>query len=90
VLHENPQVVPLHVAEELAGAEHAVHIVPHDSGLVLLTHAPLHRWNPALHTKPQAVPSHVAVALAGGAGHAVHDVPQLITLVLLTHAPLQT
>ncbi len=88
MLHVKPQLVPSHVATESTGAAHGVHeVVPHDPAELLLTQAPLHRWNPVLQVKPHAVPSHVATLFAG-TGHALHVVPQLATDEFATQAPL--
>jgi hypothetical protein len=52
-LHMKPQLTPLHVGEELAGAVHAEHDEPQLATLVLSTHAPPHSWKPALQSKSQ-------------------------------------
>lgn len=47
LLQLKPQMVPLHVAVELAGVVQAVQLeVPHELMLVLSEQAPEHRWNP--------------------------------------------
>ena len=75
-MHANAHVIPSHVAVAFGGATHAVHdIAPHDVTEVLLTHAPAHECDVALHTDTQVARSHVAMAFAP-AGHEFPHVPQ--------------
>lgn len=43
-MHAKPHVVPLQVAVEFAGGTHAVHELPHEATLPLLTHEPEQAW----------------------------------------------
>jgi hypothetical protein len=45
----NPQFVPSHVGDALAGGTHALHDAPQLSTDVLLAHAAPHWWKPELH-----------------------------------------
>lgn len=53
------------------GAGQAVHdVVPHELTLVLATHTPAQRWNPALQAVPHVLDVHVASAFGSeGVGH---------------------
>jgi len=85
-VHENPHVVPSHVAFEFVGTEQAVHDAPHVLTLELLAQAPPQLWYPALQEMPQLVPLQVAMPLLGTL-HATHELPQLAVAESLTHAP---
>jgi hypothetical protein len=54
---------------------------------VLLTHWPLHKWNPVLQITLHAggVPAQVACAFVVFRGQGVHEAPQVDTLVFETH-----
>ncbi len=87
MLQVNPQLVPLHVATEFAGGEHATQEeVPQLPRLLLFAHVPAQAWKPALQVNPQFVPSQVVIEF-GVVEHAVQSAPQLVTAVLLTQAP---
>jgi hypothetical protein len=79
--------VPSQVAAALGGTLQGVHEAPHESVLVLLEHAPPHRWKPLLQLKPHVPDVHVVV-LFGTEGQGVQEVPQLAMLMSLAHVPL--
>ncbi len=90
-----PQAVPLQVAVAFGGTVHAAHEDPQLLTLLLLAHAPPHRWYPALHENPHVPEVQLADAF-GGAVHTVGHVPQCVgsLLVLISHPspgrPLQS
>ena len=81
-------VVPLHVTLPLSGAEHAVHVLPHELMLVLLLAVQVavgpvpHWWKLLLQSTPQVVPLQTGLPF-GGSTHAVQPVAVQPDAVLL-------
>jgi hypothetical protein len=59
VSQAKPHRLALHVAVELAGAEHATHEFPHELGLTSLEHTEPHAWKSVLQLNPQWASKHV-------------------------------
>lgn len=87
-MHENPQLVPSHVAVEFAGGVHAEQLAPQLLTLVLLTHAPEQLWKPPLQAPwTHTLPTQLADAFANE--HTwPHAMQLFVSIVVFTSQPL--
>jgi hypothetical protein len=85
-----PQTPAVHVVADACGrVGQAVHDAPHESTLLLLTHAPPHRWKPVLHAATPHAPA-VQLGVPFGTLQTKPQLPQFKTLLFrFVQAPPQ-